>query len=151
MSKIRRKICSKVFARLMVFTCLRCAVKYFVTRSYNSPCCWQNCLFIRLFSLFQRTKEAANKIWEALETRQAYRNEYIALEKELCSSFQDHQYSSVVLMFMGPCIIFIVAWREKPTWCHLFYYLFNSHSLLNMFRPLIRPSSGVADSWRWSY
>ena len=35
--------------------------------------------------------------------------------------------------------------EKKPTWCHLFYYLFNTHSLLNMFRPLIRPSSGVCD------
>ena len=35
--------------------------------------------------------------------------------------------------------------KRKPTWCHLFYYLFNTHSMLNMFRPLIRPSSGVCD------
>jgi len=35
--------------------------------------------------------------------------------------------------------------KRKPTWCHLFYYLFNTHSVLNMFRPLIRPSSGVCD------
>jgi len=35
--------------------------------------------------------------------------------------------------------------KEIPTWCHLFYYLFNTHSMLNMFRPLIRPSSGVCD------
>ena len=34
---------------------------------------------------------------------------------------------------------------EFPTWCHLFYYLLNTHSMLNMFRPLIRPSSGVCD------
>ena len=35
--------------------------------------------------------------------------------------------------------------KEKPSWCHLFYYIFNTHSMLNMFRPLIRPSSGVCD------
>ena len=41
----------------------------------------------------------------------------------------------------------IILWasKEKPTWCHLFYYIFNTHSMLNMFRPLIRPSSGVCD------
>ena len=26
--------------------------------------------------------------------------------------------------------------KRKPTWCHLFYYLFNTHSMLNMFRPM---------------
>jgi len=39
----------------------------------------------------------------------------------------------------------IICVKRKPTWCHLFYYLFNTHSMLNMFRPLIRPSSGVCD------
>ena len=40
----------------------------------------------------------------------------------------------------------LYSWvKRKPTWCHLFYYLFNTHSMLNMFRPLIRPSSGVCD------
>ena len=40
----------------------------------------------------------------------------------------------------------LYSWvKRKPTWCQLFYYLFNTHSMLNMFRPLIRPSSGVCD------
>jgi len=29
----------------------------------------------------------------------------------------------------------LYSWvKRKPTWCHLFYYLFNTHSMLNMFR-----------------
>ena len=34
--------------------------------------------------------------------------------------------------------------KRKPTWCHLFYY-FIQCSFNNMFRPLIRPSSGACD------
>ena len=50
-----------------------------------------------------------------------------------------------VLYVLGFFDIEVYLSKEKPTCCHLFYYLFNTHSMLNMFRPLIRPSSGVCD------
>ena len=52
---------------------------------------------------------------------------------------------SNVPVYAAPTFMYILLSKEKPTWCHLFYYIFNTHSMLNMFRPLIRPSSGVCD------
>jgi len=43
-------------------------------------------------------------------------------------------------MFMGPCIILIVEQGENQLDATRFIILFNVHSMLNMFRPLIRPS-----------
>jgi len=50
-----------------------------------------------------------------------------------------------ILRSMTHYELYLLLSKEKPTWCHLFYYIFNTHSMLNMFRPFIRPSLGVCD------
>ena len=44
-------------------------------------------------------------------------------------------------MFIGPCIILIVEKRETNLMSHALLF----YSMLNMFRTLIRPSSGACD------
>jgi len=58
---------------------------------------------------------------------------------------REAKFDILILMFMGPCIILIVEWRENQLDATYFIILFNVHSMLNMFRPLIRPSSGACD------
>jgi len=46
------------------------------------------------------------------------------------------------LMFVGPCII-VITEEQKPTRCHLLFYCTSYR--INMFRALLRPSSGARD------
>jgi len=47
-------------------------------------------------------------------------------------------------MYIGPCIIVIVEEKETNLMSLVFKFYFTS-SMLNMFRTLIRPSSGACD------
>jgi len=70
---------------------------------------------------------------------------------ETCSS-KSYVYGTVHHLY---------SWvKRKPTWCHLFYNLFNTHSMLNTkwnantHQTRYHPWNNnqlVADSWRWSY
>ena len=102
-------------------------------------------------------KQPANRIWLLTQPRNYTTREKIPLSRQLlklgtrwpetwwatCKGEINIIISDIY--FYGTVHHLYSCVKRKPNWCHLFYYLFNTHSMLIMFRPLIRPSSGVCD------
>jgi len=78
------------------------------------------------------------------ENGESLKSRNVNLPKQRLSSqnFHAFPYTNMSLMFIGPCIVLIVEWRETNlmSLALLFHYL-----MLNMFRMLIHPSSRACD------